>query len=749
MIQCIHIINDTFYKLLNIICTYCISFLLTTSSRKASPKMDVNDQLSNGIHLSPAIPTIPPRTGSKTLPSKGGNSFENPSADEISKRCSSVDDATLPVTYYQNIFDFKSKSKHTNLSTSKSGPSSAVPTIPQRMGSKALPSKGRNSFENPSADELCKRSSSDHSITLPVTYYQNIFDFKSKSKHTNLSTSESGPSSSFQMNEEADSDFKPAMPRHDMPCTLLSIQQSYNKQDRSSMPLPPTPLDAVISNDSGQGGIQQSSEKLDRSSMPLPPTPLDAVTSNDSGQGGIQQSSEKLDRSSMPLPPTPLDAVTSNDSGQGGIQQSSEKLDRSSMLLPPTPLDDITSTNSSQGGTQQSQSSERLDRSSPLDAVTSNNSKEENIQQSTKNLLDAVTTTNSEQGSSQQSSVKLDRSSMPLPPTPLDVVTTCNSKNNLPTSPFAIAPVEVEGNTSSEDKNMNNGTTDDTRLEEYSSSSDGYERIDLLDFPEKQWSPLPSATNDTAATVNFFNVVITTADGENCIATDTEINGNKQADTGQNVASATITSTNNLPSSTLEVTPASATVNEDLLPTADTGAAKDHETAICLDTDYVISDYEFYSMQKQQQTSAETTDSNANVSVYLELKCLNPDVGNYILMHKVDSRTSTRPLQTYAYDYVFHPYIEMCRRKLRQSGVPPRRVKREGHTPSVSVNSNTIENYVSYVNVARLHDTTFLPPRGNDVTVFPKEQSDFHPVMPPRNISRNGCYLSAPSAIPM
>ena len=695
--------------------------------------MDVNDQLSNGIHLSPAIPTIPPRTGSKTLTSKGRNSFENPLADELSKRCSSVGNTTL-----------------------------------------------------------------NHSITLPVTYYHNIFDFKSKS-HTNLSTFESGPSSSFQMNEEADSDFKPAMPGYDFPCTLLSIQQSSNKQDRSSMPLPPTPLDAVTSNDSkvgniqqstenlldavtstnsGQSGIQQSrsSEKLDRSSMLLPPTPLDAITSTNSSQGGIRKirSFEKLDRSSMPLPPTPLDAITSTNSSQGGIRKirSYEKLDRSSMPLPPTPLDAITSTNSSQGGIRKIRSYEKLDRSSmplpptPLHAVNSNDSKEENIQQSTKNLLDAVTSTNSGQGSTQQSSVKLDRSSMPLsptpldavslsnseqenirqssdkldrssmllPPAPLDAVTTSNSKNNLPTS---IAPVEVEGNISSEDKNMNNGTTDDTRLEEYSSSSDDYERIDLLNFPENQWSPLPSATNDTAATVN---VVLTTADGENCITTDTEINGNKQADTGQNVAS--VTSTNSLPSSTLEVTPASATINEELLPTADTDAAKDHETAICLDTDYVTSDY---SMQKQQQTSI-TTDSNAGMS---ELKCFNPDIGNYILMHKVDSPTSTRPLQTYAYDYVYHSHIKMCRRKLRQSGVPPRRVKREGHTPSVSVNSNTIENYVSYVNVARLHDTTFLPPRGNDVTVFPKEQSDFHPVMPPRNISRNGCHLSAPSAIPM
>ena len=160
--------------------------------------------------------------------------------------------------------------------------------------------------------------------------------------------------------------------------------------------------------------------------MPLPrSTPLDAVTSNDSKVGNIQQSTENL-----------LDVITSTNSGQGGIQQSSEKLDRSSMPLPPMPLDAITSTNSGQGGIQ-------------------------------------------------QSSDKLDRSSMLLPPAPLDAVTTSNSKN-LPTS---IAPVEVEGDISSEDKNMNNGTTDDTCLEEYSSSSDGYERIDLLDFPEKRWSP--------------------------------------------------------------------------------------------------------------------------------------------------------------------------------------------------------------------------------------------------------------------
>ena len=595
---------------------------------------------------------------------------------------------------------------------------SPVPIIPPRMGSKTLPGKGRNSLENSAADELSKRHLSlgnaipDHSITLPVTYYQNIFDFKtdsSKSKRTNLNTPgiSSSPSSS-KMSEETDFGLNPGMPRCDMPfpplpgasaddCAQLSVQQSSDKLDRSSMPLPPTPLDAVASSNSEQGSIRQSSDKLDRSSMPLPPTPLDAVVSSTSEQGSIQQSSDKLDRSSMPLPPTPLDAVTSSNSEQGSIRQSSDKLDRSSMPLPPTPLD-------------------------------------------------AVASSNSEQGSIRQSSDKLDRSSMPLPPTPLDAVASSDSKKTLA---FATLPVEVEGSTvASEDKNLNNGSTDDTHIEEYSSSSDGYERIDLLDFPEKQWPPLPSTTNDTAATVT---VAITTPDGESCITIDTEINDNKQADTDQKVASATNTSTNDLPSSALEVMLASTSINEELLPIADTEASKDHETTICLDEDYVISDYEFYSMQKQQQTSL-TTDGTGK-PVYLELKCLNPELGNYILMHKVDSPNSRRPFQKYAYDYVYHSYIEMCRRKLRQSGVPPRRVKREGYTPSASVSINTVENYVSYVNITRLHDTTLLPPRGNnDVdipTVFPEEQSDHHPVMPPRNISRNGCYLSAPSAIPM
>ena len=764
----------------------CFIFVYTTSSRKASPKMDVNDHLSNGIQSS-HIPAIPPRTGSRTLPNNYRNSFENPSADELSKRNLSVGNTTpghsntLPVTYYQNVFDFKSKPKHTNLSTPKSAPSSPFqmseetdsdfkPAVPRRdMPLSPLPGASGDDCTllsiQPSSDKLDTTSMpSPPIITLDAVTSNDSKEGNIQQSTKNLldavTSTDSGQGSTQQSSEKpdrssptpldavtsndskegsvepssekldrssmplpptpldavtTDSDFKPAVPRCDMPlsplpgasgddCTLLSIQPSSSKLDTTSMPSPPIiTLDAVTSTNSGQESTQQSSEKPDRSS----PTPLDAITSNDSKEGSVEPSSEKLDRSSMPLPPTPLDAVI--------IQQNSDKLDRSSMPLPPTPLDAVTSTNSGQGGIQQS--SEKLDRSlmplppTPLDAVII-----------------------------QQNSDKLDRSSMPLPPTPLDAVSTGNLKNDLPTSPSA--PVEVEANTlANKDKNISNGTTDDAHVEEYSSSSDGYERIDFLDFPEKQWSPFPSTTNDTAAT---DVAPITTTDGGSRSTTDTEINSNKQADMDQITASATSTSTNDLPSSTLEVIPASATK---LLPTADTDAAKDHETTDCLDKDYVISDYEFYSMKKQRPT----TYSNADVPVYLELKCLNPDLGNYILMHKVDSPNSTRALQTYAYDYVYHSYIKMCRRKLRQSGVPPRRVKREGYTPSVSVDSNVIE-YVSYVNVTRSHDTNLLPPRSNDVNIssaFPEEQSDLHPVMPPRNISRNGCYLSAPSAIPM
>ena len=563
-----------------------------------------------------------------------------------------------------------------------------VPTIPPRMGSKTLTRKSTNSLQNPSADELSKRrlsvgnmsssvKISDHSITLPITYYQNIFDFKtdsSKSKHTTSNTlSKSTSFSSSKMGEDADSGINPAMPRCDMT-------------------LPPLP--GTLADDCAQLSIQQNTKMLDRSSMPLPPKPVISINSE---QGSMQQSSGKLDRSSMPLPPTPMDAATLSNSEQGSMQQSSGKLDRSSMPLPPTPMD-------------------------------------------------AATSSNSEQGSIQQSSGKLDRSSMPLPPTPMDAVISNDSKENLLTLPSATAPVEIEGTAlPSENRSMNNVSTDDTHIEEYSSSSDGYERIDLLEFPEKQQSLSPSNTDDTAATVNV--VAITTSDGASCIGTDKEIT---QADTDQNVTSATNTSTNNLPSSCLEAMPASTSTHEELLPVADTEASKDHKATICLDNDYVISDYEFYSMQKQRQASISA--DSTGTPMYLELKCLNPDIGNYILMHKVDGPHSKRALQTYTYDYVYHSYIEMCRRKLRQSGVPPRRVKREGHTPSVSVNASTMEKHVSYVNIKRLHITTLLPPRRDNVEIttdFPEEQSHGEPVMPPRNISRSGCYLSAPSATPM
>ena len=515
------------------------------------------------------------------------------------------------------------------------------------------------------------------------------------------------------------------------PLDAIASNDSYSeKLNRSMMPLPPTPLDAVTSNDS-------NSKKLNRSMMPLPPTPLDAVALNDSN-------SEKLNRSTMPLPPTPLDAIASNDS-------NSEKLNRSTMPLPPTPLDAIASNDSN---------SEKLNRSmmplppTPLDAVTSNDSNPEKLNRSTMPLpptpLDAVVSNDSKEQSIQQNSDKLDRSSMPLPLTPLEVVVLNDSTEDLLISTPVTLSDGAEGDTLGH-KNIKNGSTDDVYTEEYSSSSDGYEKIDfeLLDEVKKSLSPFPSTAESIVATME--DVTINNSDGENCMMADKELNIINVSDTDQMNESATDIST---PLSTLEVKPAGKTV----LSMADKRTANDNETAMCFDKDYVISDYEFYSMQIQQQASL-TTDRidnvlSSNTPVYLELKGLDPALGDYIVMHRVDSQSQRKDSQVLAYDYVYHPYIKMCRQKLRQSGVPPRRVEREGYTPSVAINTTPVEKHVCYVNIENslpINDTALLPPRANESDISKsssEDQSDAEPTMPPRNISRPGCYLSAPSAIP-
>ena len=602
-------------------------------------------------------------------------------------------------------------------------------------------------------------------------------NFRQSSEKLDRSTMPLPPIPVYITSNESTEKSSHALDRSTTPILVDNIPSNESKKNnlnRSTMPLPPIPLDVVTSTKSNK----KSSDKLDRSTMPLSPIPLDAeksfdkhsrsttptllnrTTSNESKEKSFEHSSYKFDRSTMPLPPTPLDAeksfdklsrsttptplnrTVSNESKTKSFEQSSYKLDRSTMPLPPTPLD------AEKGFDRHSRST----TPTPLNRTTSNESKEKSFEhsfykfdRSTMPLppipLDAkksfdklsrsttptpLNCTISNEPSFEQSSYKLDRSTMPLPPTPLDAKKSFDklSRSTTPTPlnctisneskeksfeqssykldrstmPLPPTPLDAEKGFDRHSRSttptpLNRTTSNESKEKSFEQSSYKLDRSTM---------PLPPIPLDAVAS-----------------------NDSKEQSSPDK----------------LDV-PLNVTINERLLPVAN------GETVVCLDKDYVISDYEFYSMQKQQNKS-----DGSNVPMYLELQSLDADLGNYVIMHKIKDRKLKKP--SYAYDYVYYPYIEMFRRKLRQSGVPPRRVKREGYTALASVNTNTEEKHVIYVNIKRSQDTTlFLPPRGNDAlgipTVSPEEQhSHLEAVVPPRNLPRNGCYLSAPSAIPL
>ena len=135
-----------------------------------------------------------------------------------------------------------------------------------------------------------------------------------------------------------------------------------------------------------------------------------------------------------------------------------------------------------------------------------------------------------------------------------------------------------------------------------------------------------------------------------------------------------------------------------------------------------------------------------------ELRCIDSTSNIYIRMYKAKNQAlkgDSGDSDIYTYDYVCHSYIEMCRRRRRCSGVPPRRIKRIGYQPPIYTNVTTIKESNTYVNFTILEQHTIaLPPRKNHKKPTPKLRSNHKPPMPPRNIPRPRCYLSAPSAVP-
>ena len=121
---------------------------------------------------------------------------------------------------------------------------------------------------------------------------------------------------------------------------------------------------------------------------------------------------------------------------------------------------------------------------------------------------------------------------------------------------------------------------------------------------------------------------------------------------------------------------------------------------------------------------------------------------SYVHMYKAKSMKSDSDV--YTYEYSHHPYVQMCKRGIKCTGVPPRSIKRIGYQPTIHTNTDIIKEQDTYVNFSIIEKRNiFFPPRNKNCTKpMPKRRATFKPPLPPRNIPRPGCFLSAPSARP-
>ena len=134
-----------------------------------------------------------------------------------------------------------------------------------------------------------------------------------------------------------------------------------------------------------------------------------------------------------------------------------------------------------------------------------------------------------------------------------------------------------------------------------------------------------------------------------------------------------------------------------------------------------------------------------------ELRCIDSTTSIYVRMHRAKNLAQKRDSDIYTYDYACHSYIEKCRRRRRCSGVPPRRIKRIGYQPPAYTDVTAVKGSDTYVNfrIIEQHYTISFPPRENRKKPTPRRRyTNYKPPMPPRNIPRPRCYLSAPSAVP-
>ena len=132
-----------------------------------------------------------------------------------------------------------------------------------------------------------------------------------------------------------------------------------------------------------------------------------------------------------------------------------------------------------------------------------------------------------------------------------------------------------------------------------------------------------------------------------------------------------------------------------------------------------------------------------------ELLRIDSTTSKVLHSYIVNNPTKKGDSHIYAYDYLHHSFVQICKRRRRCTGVPPRGIRRIGYEPLIYETINPIKGHKTYVNFRFTENNTIsLPPRKNHKTPTAKQRTIHKSSMPPRNIPRPGCYLSAPSAVP-
>ena len=337
---------------------------------------------------------------------------------------------------------------------------------------------------------------------------------------------------------------------------------------------------------------------------------------------------------------------------------------------------------------------------------------------------------------------------LPLPLTPLE------------SSLVASSSADADGQVTEED------TQDYEQMNELSSSSDGYEKIDYeppdIQNPQEQPLPFTHTTRYNAVQKDTQDDVQGNEETEGYIIEQIDF-GHPVTDKMQStqLASNAVVKDNDeleyyewcevkrllKPVLVTSAAAATAKLNASVQFSSMHNINNSHDGNTMASQS--MDDYDDTMTLTEKCTYDDTRSPTTAMADIPEMRQISSTTSNYVCMYRVNGPSLKRDSDIYAYDYVYHSYIQMCRRRKRNTGVPPRSIKRSGYQPPIYVNINTTKEHETYVNFRTTERHTIsLPPRRNHNKPTPTRRANCKPPMPPRNIPRPGCYLSAPSAVP-